>query len=269
MDKIVIYKDKVAFGNNILVPPFKRNEVDDLFGKHRVHILENKELGRHCEISVWDHWGIAGYLSADLTEYTSFTIRLSEEETMNDIIQGVYTGDIYIEKKQYRAYKWKEDLYFSQILKKGCFELSTFLIDELDNVPDKFRDAAIKTSRSFEITYIAPKKKTTKYKLTKLSEPVLQVSDFNFKLAVIQILMYEKNLLEPRFDIYEFVKEYDKRKIDIEEEGYEPIKEAVNWFKRLQIPMSLVDEIEEINMDGGSDIYHQIIPFWDGEDAFF
>ncbi len=47
MDKIVIYKDKVAFGNNILVPPFKRNEVDDLFGKHRVHILENKEGRMH------------------------------------------------------------------------------------------------------------------------------------------------------------------------------------------------------------------------------
>lgn len=81
--------------------------------------------------------------------------------------------------------------------------------------------------------------------------------------------MYKKNLLLPRFDAYEFAEEYDKREIDIDEEGYEPIEEIVDWFKKIEIPVSLASNIEEIIMDGGNEIYTQIIPFWDGEDDYF
>lgn len=81
--------------------------------------------------------------------------------------------------------------------------------------------------------------------------------------------MYKKNLLLPRFNSYEFALQYEKRKIDIEEEGYEPIKEIVQWFKEKEIPVSMASYIEEILMDGGNEIYTQIIPFWDGEDDYF
>ena len=47
------------------------------------------------------------------------------------------------------------------------------------------------------------------------------------------------------------------------------INEVVDWFREIQIPIHLADEIEEIYMDGGNEIYHQIIPFWDGEDDYF
>lgn len=33
----------------------------------------------------------------------------------------------------------------------------------------------------------------------------LQFDNFNFKLAIIQELMYEQNVLEPRFNVYSFV----------------------------------------------------------------
>lgn len=269
MEKIVIYKDRIVFGDNELYPPFEKNVVDHLLGEYRVHNLENIETNYRRTISIWDNYGIAGYLSDDMKTYTTFAIRTSKEEAINNLIHGVFLGKIYIERKLYTDCKWKEDLYFSHVLRKGCFELDTFLIDEIDKVPDEFKDTAIKMSRYFEISYIEPRAKTTKYKLTKVSEPVLAVSDFNFKLAVIQVLMYEKNLLHPKFDIYEFAKEYDKREIDIDDEGYAPIKEAVNWFKKLQIPARLASEITEIIMDGGDGIYHQIIPFWDGEDDYF
>ncbi len=269
MEKIVIYKDRIVFGDNELYPPFERNVVDNLLGEYRVHNLENIETNYRREISIWDNYGIAGYLSDDMKTYTTFAIRTSKDETINNLINGAFLGKIYIERKLYTDCKWKEDLYFSHVLKKGYFELDTFLIDEIDKVPDKFKDTAIKMSRYFEISYIEPRVKTTKYKLTKVSEPVLAVSDFNFKLAVIQVLMYEKNLLHPKFDIYEFAKEYDKREIDVDDEGYEPIKEVVSWFKRLPIPARLASEITEIIMDGGDDVYHQIIPLWDGEDDYF
>lgn len=81
--------------------------------------------------------------------------------------------------------------------------------------------------------------------------------------------MYEKELLKPKFDIYEFAKCYPPREINIDDEGYDPIKPAIEYFKKLEIPSSLAHEIEEIIMDGGDDIYGQIYPFWDGEDDYF
>ncbi len=93
--------------------------------------------------------------------------------------------------------------------------------------------------------------------------------DFNFKLMVINQLMYRDKVLFPKFDIWDFVKTYTKRHIDIEVEGYEPIAESIAYFKNLEIPMDLLIDIKELKPDGGDEIYRQIIPFWDGEDDQF
>lgn len=94
-------------------------------------------------------------------------------------------------------------------------------------------------------------------------------ADFNFKLMVIQQLMYVEEVLLPKFNIREFAKNYTQRTIDIEEEGYAPIPEAIDYFKKLPIPMELLIDIEELLPDGGDEIYGQIIPFWDGETEDF
>ena len=96
----------------------------------------------------------------------------------------------------------------------------------------------------------------------------VRFEDFNFKLAVIQILMYEQNVLVPRFDVYEFVKGHTARQIDIEEEGYDIIPEVRRYFEQLEIPSETLRLIEEIDQDGGG-IYMQLYPFWDGEDDIF
>lgn len=88
--------------------------------------------------------------------------------------------------------------------------------------------------------------------------------DFNFKLAVIEVLMYRKKLLKPEFDIYAFVKNHKARKIDIEKEGYDVIPECRQYFEELMIPEELLLQVESINQDS-HDVYHQIIHFWDGE----
>ena len=69
--------------------------------------------------------------------------------------------------------------------------------------------------------------KEQKYKRSKPIEPVLKFDTFNFKLAVIEVLMYEKELLTPKLDVYEFVKQYKLRKIDIDNED-------MNQFQRLE-----------------------------------
>jgi len=105
------------------------------------------------------------------------------------------------------------------------------------------------------------------YKIKKCKEEVLEFSDVNFKLAVVQQLMYEKELLKPKFDIFRFAELYDGKEIDTESDTI--IKPALNWFKKLPIPKRLAAEIETIRSDGGDDVYMNIIPQWDGEDKVF
>jgi flagellin-like hook-associated protein FlgL len=108
-----------------------------------------------------------------------------------------------------------------------------------------------------------------KYKADKISGEKIKFTDFNFKLAIIEELMYIKELIQPKFDIFEFADSYEEREIDVEKEGYEPIPEAIEYFKNLEIDRKLATEITEIYQDGGNDIYINITPYWDGEDDSF
>ena len=100
-----------------------------------------------------------------------------------------------------------------------------------------------------------------------MEEGYLQFDNFNFKLAIIQELMYDINVLQPEFDIYEFAKEYKGEEIDTESET--AIEPALDYFKNLQIPKSLAKEVGSFYMDGCNEVYMNIIPLWDGEDGYF
>lgn len=92
-------------------------------------------------------------------------------------------------------------------------------------------------------------------------------TDFNFKLMVVQSLMYDKELLLPKFDVWEFAKNYKARKIDVEDEGYDMIPEVKQYFEDLEIPKILLEEIDELN--GGMSVYQEISPLWGGEDDYY
>lgn len=51
--------------------------------------------------------------------------------------------------------------------------------------------------------------------------------------------------------------------------GHEPIPEIRKWLEKYPVPERLAPEVTEIEMDGGSEIYTQLCPFWDGEDGAF
>ena len=98
-------------------------------------------------------------------------------------------------------------------------------------------------------------------------EGILQFENLNFKLAVIQVLMYDLNLLKPCFDIYDFADQYSEEEIDTE--SMEVVRPALEYFEALSIPKKYAEEVKEIYMDGGNEIYMNIIPQWDGEDETF
>lgn len=90
-------------------------------------------------------------------------------------------------------------------------------------------------------------------------------SDLNFKLLVIQELMYVQGKLLPKFEVEEFVRQYTDREIQIHKEGYEVIPEVLAYFRELPISSALLAQVEKLGFDGGNEIYHQVFPYWDGE----
>ena len=70
--------------------------------------------------------------------------------------------------------------------------------------------------------------------------------------------MYNMEVLTPKIDIEDF---------DYEEE--EVCNATLEYFKNLEIPRELGEHIEKLYIDGGNEIYHQIINLWTGEDEFF
>ena len=103
---------------------------------------------------------------------------------------------------------------------------------------------------------------------TKESESdILHFDTLNFKLAIIQVLMYDLHLLKPEFDLYDFAEQYQGENIDTDSDTI--IEPALNFFKEMEIPKNFAPYVEMLYMDGGNDVYMNIIPQWDGEDESF
>ena len=99
------------------------------------------------------------------------------------------------------------------------------------------------------------------------NKPTILFRDFNFKLLVIEELMYRQEILLPKFDLDLFAKEYIKREIDREEDGYECIAEVKKYFKNVEIPMTLLEKVTQLYQDsglgGGAVFLEHMHPFWD------
>ena len=247
MNNTINIKEKyIDIFNKEFKLPIKLEDLKEIFGQGI-----KEELDTGTNIYVWERYGI--YIWLDKNIATGIRINLNVRDFK--LCKTNFSGQILINDKDFKKIRWKSDEYnYGKELKIG--EFSLYLDKDFEFFIIEFQNNE-------------SKEKNNKYKLKHLEEPILKFDNFNFKLCIIQELMYNKNVLLPKFDAYDFAEEYDKRKIDIEEEGYEPIKEIVDWFKKIEIPISLASCIEKIRMDGGNEIYTQIIPFWDGEDDFF
>lgn len=207
---------------------------------------------------VWKNTGVDGFSSDDM-EIFELRIQINDKKYPEDN----FNGSIKIEGTDYQDYVTitKEDYIYK-----------SYIVGDLE-VEIRFETGEPK--EICEITVLKaekkapPKKKSDMYKIEKSKGDKIEFSDFNFKLLVIEELMYNQKLLKPEFDVYEFAELYDKREIDMEEEGYEPIPEVVDYFRNLEIDRKFADKITRLYQDGGNNVYMNIIPFWDGEDDVF
>ncbi|WP_420035798.1 DUF6892 domain-containing protein [Streptomyces sp. cg28] len=99
-------------------------------------------------------------------------------------------------------------------------------------------------------------------------------TDLNFKLVVVERLMYDDGTLTPVFGISDLLKErglgddpwayaYDH---DL---AFKVVPEAREYFEALEISDELLATVEELVMDGGLRVYQECAPVWDGEDDLF
>lgn len=114
-----------------------------------------------------------------------------------------------------------------------------------------------------------PPKPSGKYVVQPSTEPVVETASFPWRLAIIQQLMYEEGALEPRFDVHEFAADRGARSFDPYSFDTRMIPSVRTWFRKLPVPTRLAEQIETLTLDGGNDIYLQLIPDWDGEDDTF
>ncbi|MFE3513797.1 DUF6892 domain-containing protein [Streptomyces sp. NPDC059166] len=100
-----------------------------------------------------------------------------------------------------------------------------------------------------------------------------QFKDFNFKLLVVEKLMYEDETLTPAFSIDERMRDrgitdtvtyvYDN---DL---AFSVLEESRAYFEQLEISDELLASVDELLLDGGHQVYYECSPVWDGEDDLF
>ncbi|MFJ7771059.1 DUF6892 domain-containing protein [Streptomyces sp. NPDC097107] len=98
--------------------------------------------------------------------------------------------------------------------------------------------------------------------------------DFNFKLIVVEQLMFIDETLAPQFRLADLLKQKglgDSPWEYAEQHGlaYQIVPEARSYFESLEISDELLAGVEELCMDGGNQVYQECAPVWDGEDDLF
>ncbi|WP_161979923.1 DUF6892 domain-containing protein [Streptococcus sp. S784/96/1] len=66
-------------------------------------------------------------------------------------------------------------------------------------------------------------------------EDYLEFDNFNFKLMIIQELMYEQEVLTPKFDVYEYAKQVP---VDFEATYDVVVPEVKDYFEAFKIPQT-------------------------------
>jgi len=242
--------DKLSINDHIVNLPIDWQELKKYFGEP-TEIKKNGIYWKEIGISTNPNGnGKTNHVTLH-TDYDPMWARPKSEQ--KPYFNGTIIADgIKINKKRFDEVKMRkyELTYFAHNKANPCL-------------------ITIKYNEIFDKDFVKPKLIKDKYEIKKLNEEQIEFRDFGFKLSVVQELMYNKELLEPKFDLFEFVEWFDKRKIDIEKEGYEPIPEVTQYFKDLPIPKKFASELTEIYQDGGNDIYMQLLRFGEGYENYW
>ena len=278
--------------NNELLLEFSVSRLTEALGKPRITPITDED-SPYSAMYLWDSLGLYAFEKKDGI-LTTLACRVLEDKDWQRRVtfdyfalrpKGLFTGDFTIAGKSPLAYISKEQSMdsFGLDIALDIWNVSCLYTEKLSNdLEDLSKKAIVRRVaqettpfRDYELSYIpneipsSKEKDPNKRVLPLTEEKCVQFKSFNFKLAVVQELMYVQEVLKPKFDVYDFCENYTKRDIDPEEYYFEIIPEVKKWFQDLPIPASLAPLVTELYFDGGNEIYAQLIPFWDGESDDF
>ena len=278
--------------NNELLLEFSVSRLTEALGKPRITAITDED-SPYSAMYLWDSLGIYAFEKKDGT-LSTLACRVVDDKQWQARVtfdyfalrpKGLFTGDFTIAGKSPLSYISKERCTdpFGLDVALDTWTVSCIYTEKLSNdLEDLSKKAIVRRVaqeampfRDYEVSYIpnevdsSKEKDPNKWAFPLAEEKCVQFKSFNFKLAVVQELMYVQEVLKPKFDVYDFCENYTQRDIDPEEYYFEVIPEVKKWFQDLPIPASLAPLVTELYFDGGNEIYAQLIPFWDGESDDF
>lgn len=287
MNQVDVLDNGVVFNNNKLTFPLSYKEISELFGEARISVQNDIHFSYYYDelgISFEGSTAFLGNLKKkkayrdDEHNIVSMTLYVTGEKVFGDSkTEKCYIGGLSVLNKNIS----RENIY-PHILGYGY---NQWIKDEQGkSVPQVHMDITMKLEDDLKKNEVpiydgdqilldvnivfAPERPMSNenYNITIPDEPCLTFDTFNFKLAVIQELMYNQEVLKPYFDIYDYMI-FKKKNWNLETD--KNVRAAVSFFKELPIPTRFAELVKEINMDGDDDIYMQIAPEWDGRDERF
>ena len=249
--------------------PLSLKDIEVVLGKPDQVVKRDNKFIKY----IYDNIGIVFEHSFSIKNHLKKSKTYIDEEHListvflyyGDVVKSM-TGEKELPKQPCQAVvlsDGKSPYFFSDRHRVGDFNLILWTPygRNFNGIPETITD-------TLSISYFPEvKHERESYKLKETDEELLHFDNINFKLTIIQVLMYDLRVLKPYFDIYDFADEFSEE--DIDTESMEIIQPTLEYMMNLPIPKKYAEQVQEIYMDGGNEIYLNLIPQWDGEDDSF
>ena len=267
--EINLHNNSMIINGTSLSFPLSLKDIEAVLGKpDRVVKKENKFIKY-----IYDKAGIVFEHSFSINNHLKKCKTYIDEDHListvflyyGDVVKSM-TGEKELPKQPCQAMvlsDGKSPYFFSDRHRVGDFNLILWT-----PYGTNFNGIAETITDTLSISYFPEiKRERESYKLKTTNEELLFFENINLKLAIIQVLMYDLEVLKPVFNIFDFAEEASELNIDTE--SMEIIQPALDYMINLPIPKKYAEQVQEIDMDGGNEIYMNLIPQWDGEDDSF
>lgn len=267
--EINLQNNSMIINGTSLAFPLSLKDIETVLGKPDQVVKKENKFIKY----IYDNIGIVFQHSFSIKNHLKKSKTYIDEEHListvflyyGDVVKSM-TGEKELPKQPCQAMvlsDGKSPYFFSDRHRVGDFNLILWT-----PYGTNFNGITETITDTLSISYFPEiKRERESYKLKTTDGEVLHFDNINFKLAIIQVLMYDLEVLKPIFNIFEFAEEASELNIDTE--SMEIIQPALEYMMNLPIPKKYAEQVQEIYMDGGNEIYLNLILQWDGEDDGF
>ena len=267
--EINLHNNLMIINGTSLAFPLSLKDIEAVLGKPDQVVKKDGKFIKY----IYDNAGIVFEHSFSIKNHLKKSKTYIDEEHListvflyyGDVVKSM-TGEKELPKQPCQAVvlsDGKSPYFFSDRHRVGDFNLILWT-----PYGTNFNGIADTITDTLSISYFPEiKRERESYKLKTTDDELLSFDNITFKLAIIQVLMYDLEVLKPVFNIFDFAEEASEFNIDTE--SMEIIQPALEYMTDLPIPKKYAEQVKEIYMDGGNEIYLNLIPQWDGEDDSF